>query len=189
MKMTPNRSVLCWLAASILTFAVAACGDDHDHHDSDDHDHDHDGAAGAGGGDDPAVLACAERDEAGESLTASSAPDESAPALEIDGEPRTVALPDGEAGYVRVEIGEDTFALLLLEAENVVTGLYHGDEEEELISAGPVDPCADDIPEHFDVDFHEAGTYYVRLGPSALPEVWLVLADGAGHGDDDHSGD
>jgi hypothetical protein len=173
-----GRSTRRWLPA--LALMLGACGDD-------DHDgHDHDGAAGAGSEEDPAALACEERDEAGDAITAATARDDSAPEIAIDGEPRTVTLPDGEAGYVRVEIEEDTLALLLLQAENVVTGLYHGDEEEELVSAAAVDACAQDIPEHFDVDFHEAGTYYLRLGPSALPEVWLLLADAEGHADHEH---
>jgi hypothetical protein len=164
------RIELRWMAALTIAMALAGCGDDTQE------------SAVA----DPAELACDEVDEAGDSIEASSQRDDSAPEIELGGEPYTVTLSDTEPTYVRVEITEDTAALLLLGTEDAVAALYHEDEEEDLESAGPAEHCADDIPEHFDIDFHEAGTYYVELAPSASSTVWLLLSDAAGHGPEEH---
>jgi hypothetical protein len=133
---------------------------------------------------DPAELACEETDEAGSEVTAATERDETAPEVEIGGEPYTVALSADEPTYLRVEVTEDTAAILLLGTEDAVTALYHEQEEEELSSAGPDEFCADEIPEHFDVDLHEPGTYFIELAPSAQPEVWLLLLNAEGHGHD-----
>lgn len=163
------RSAPRWVLALAFAVAIAAgCGSGDEH--------------GAG---DPAELACDETTEAGTSIEAATTRDDAAPELELGGEPYTVALSETEPTYVRVEIAEDAAALLLLDTEDVVTALYHGDEEEELVAAGPVERCEEDIPEHFDVDFHESGTYYLELAPSAADTVWLLLLDAAGHGHDD----
>jgi hypothetical protein len=166
-----------WILGMALSLALGAgCGsdDEHEHHE-----------------DDPAVLACDETSEEGTSATASTTRDDSAPELELDGEPYAITVSDSEPTFVRIEIAEDTAALLLVDTEDAVSALYHEDEEEELVSAGPVDACADDLVEHFDVDFHEAGTYYLELSPSAAGTLWLLLRDAAGHGHehDDHDHD
>jgi hypothetical protein len=164
------KNELRWVAVLAVVAALAGCGDDEEE------------AAVP----DPAELACEEVDEAGESIEASTERDESAPEIELGGEPFAVALSDTEPTYVRVDITEDTPALLLLGTEDAVAALYHEDDEEELVSAGPVEQCADEIPEHFDIDFHEAGTYYIELAPSASSTLWLLLSGAEGHGDDGH---
>jgi hypothetical protein len=162
------KKELGWVAVLSVVAALVGCGDDEEEATVPD----------------PAELACDEVDEAGEHIEASTERDDSAPEIELGGEPYTVALSDTEPTYVRIEISEDTPALLLLGTEDAVAALYHEDDEEELVSAGPAEQCADEIPEHFDIDFHEAGTYYVELAPSASSTVWLLLARADGHAED-----
>jgi hypothetical protein len=164
------KNALRWAVVVAAVAALTGCGDDPEE------------AAAP----DPAELACDEVDEAGESIEGSTERDESAPEIELGGEPYTVALSGSEPTYVRVEVSEDTPALLLLGTEDAVAALYHEDDEEELLSAGPAEHCADEIPEHFDVDFHESGTYYLELAPSASSTVWLLLSGAAGHADEGH---
>lgn len=159
-----------WIAVLALAGALMGCGSEDDEEE---------------GRPDPAELACEEIDEVGETIEAPTTRDDRAPEIELSGEPQTVTLSETEPTYVRIEIAEDTAAILLLGTEDAVAGLYHGDEEEELVSAGPVEHCAEDIPEHFDVDFHEAGTYYLELAPSAASTLWLLLSEAAGHADED----
>jgi hypothetical protein len=164
------KNELRWLAVLFVVAALVGCSDDEEEATVPD----------------PAELACDEVDEVGEGIDASTARDVNTPEIELGGEPYTVALSDTEPTYVRVEISEDTPALLLLGTEDTVAALYHEDDEEELVSAGPVEQCADEIPEHFDVDFHEAGTYYIELAPSASSTLWLLLSGAEGHGDEGH---
>ena len=129
---------------------------------------------------DPEAHACEHVTEAGTAVTA-AADTASAPGISVGEEPYTVALVDGAAGYVSIEISEDTPALLFLGTAGVASNLWHGDEEEGLPEGAPSEACADDIPEHFDLDFHEAGTYYLELGPAAVTDVWLLLTSAEGH--------
>jgi hypothetical protein len=163
------RMELCGITALAVASVLVGCGDDD------------------GDVPDPTAAACDEIDEAGDRIEAATARDDDAPRIELGGEPFTVALSDVEPTYVRIDIAEESAAVLLLGAEDAVSALYHGDEEEELVPAGPVEHCADDIPEHFDVDFHEAGTYFLELAPSAASTLWLVLADATGHGHEEHA--
>jgi len=130
---------------------------------------------------DPAEHACEHTGESGDAVSAGAERDASAPEIELGDDPYTVALRDGEPGYVRIEVDEDTPVLLFASAANVVTSLYHEDEEEEIDGAGANEFCDDDIPEHFDLDLHEPGTYYLQLGPSALDEVWILVTEAEGH--------
>lgn len=129
---------------------------------------------------DPEVHACEHVGEAGTAVTA-GADTASAPAIAVGQEPYTVTLVDGAAGYVSVEVTEDTPALLFVGTADVAANLWHGDEEEGLPEPSPNELCAEDIPEHFDLDFHEAGTYYLTFGPAAVSEVWLMLSSAEGH--------
>lgn len=158
------------IACCLLTAAVAssACGGDDAHEPAD-----------------PAQLACDETDEAGTEIAASTARDETAPEIEIGAEPYAVALSASDRTYVRIEADEDTEAILLLGAEHVVTALYHEDAEEEIASAGANASCPDEIPEHYDLELHEPGTYFIELAPSAVDSVWLLLSGAAGHGHSD----
>ena len=133
---------------------------------------------------DPSAHACEHVAEAGTAVTAGADP-ASAGAIAIGEEPFTVTLVDGAAGYVSIAITEDTPALLFMGTADVAASLWHGETEEGLPEPSPNDLCEDDIPEHYDLDFHEAGTYYLELGPAAVTEVWLNLASAEGHGHDE----
>lgn len=130
---------------------------------------------------DPIEHACEQAATAGDALDSSATMDDSTALLPIDSEPYTVALIDGTPSYVAVEVSEDTATLLFVGTADVVTGLYNGAEEVELPASEGVDVCPDDIPEHFDLDFHTAGTWYIQLGPAAITEVWLLLSTAEGH--------
>jgi hypothetical protein len=156
------------LLASLL---LASCGSDDAT--PDDHDQTEE--------EDPAEHACVLGSDEGESITAGEQRGASAPEIELGHAPFTVALSEDAPSYLRIEASEDTPAVLFVSAADVVTGLYHEDDEEALDSAGPNPFCDDDIPEHFDLDLHEAGTYYLELAPSALSEVWIMLVEAEGH--------
>jgi hypothetical protein len=154
--------------APVLLALLVACGDD----DGDAHSH---------GDQDPAEHACEHAMESGTELEGSAERDDSAPRIELGDEPYTITLAQDAARYVRLEIEEDTAVILFANEEDVVTGLYHEDEEESLVSAGANDHCEDEIPEHFDLDLQEAGTYYLALGPSTLSEAWIMVTEAEGH--------
>jgi len=157
-----NRCAQCVLTA--LLGCCAACGDD-----------------GNAEPPDPAEAACVEVDEAGHPITASSTRDDAAPEIEIGAEPYAVRVSPDDPTFVRVEVAEDTAALLLVDTTDAVAALYHGPDEEPLESAGADEFCPEEIPEHFDLDLHQPGTYFIELGPSAVPEVWLLLSGAEGH--------
>lgn len=129
---------------------------------------------------DPAEHACEHVGTSEETLTAGAAPGEG-DVLAIDGEPRMVTLVDGAAGYVSVVVEGDTAALLFAGTADIVNGLYNEGTEETLPEGAPNEFCATDIPEHFDLDFHTAGTWSIEVGPAAVSEVWLLLISAEGH--------
>lgn len=130
---------------------------------------------------DPAEHACEHAGTQSGTLTAGAAMDTTAPVLPLDGEPYEVTLVAGAPGYLAVEIPGDTAALLFAGTADVVTGWYNGTEDAGLPEGAPNELCADDIPEHFDLDFHTAGTWYIEVGPAAVADVWLMLASAEGH--------
>ncbi|MFN7147370.1 MAG: hypothetical protein ACK4YP_26615 [Myxococcota bacterium] len=130
---------------------------------------------------DPEAHACEHVTEAGTTVVAGADP-ASAGAIAIGEEPYTVTLVEGAAGYVAIEVDEDTPALLFLGTADVAASLWHGEEEVGLSSPAPNDLCPDDIPEHYDLDLHEAGTWLLELGPAAVSDVWLLLSSAEGHG-------
>lgn len=148
----------------IFSIGLAACDDDLEVHD-------------------PAEHACEHAELEGERLTAAANRDATAPPVEL-GEPATIALPDGASGWVRFEVDHPGGILAFARDANVLTAFYLGDDEEELISAGPNEACSEDLREHFHLTVEEAGSFYLRLGPTATNEGWLLLTDAAGHGGD-----
>jgi len=129
---------------------------------------------------DPEAHACEHVAEAGTAVTAGADP-ASAGAISVGEEPYTVTLVDGAAGYVSIAIDGDTPALLFMGVADVAATLWHETEEEGLPAPAPNDLCPTDIPEHYDLDFHEAGTYYLELGPAAVSDVWVMLTSAEGH--------
>lgn len=128
---------------------------------------------------DPSHHACEHVSESGRAVIASSTI-EDAPNLQISDEPNTVELTPGEVGYVGLAASGD--ALLFLSASDVVTGLFAGGEALDVPEPAPSEACADDIPEHFDLELEGAGPYVLRLGPVGVSSVWLMYTAAAGHG-------
>ncbi len=156
------------LTASLL-LALVACADKGDS-----------GAAA----EDPMEHACEHAAELGAAVTA-GADRASAPVFSISEEPSTVTLVSGATGYLKVEVTGDTAALLFAGTADVVTGLSEGETPAILPTGAPNERCADDIPEHFDLDFHEAGSWYIEVGPAAVDSVWLLLTSAEGHAHDE----
>ncbi|MCC7538251.1 MAG: hypothetical protein IT379_18645 [Deltaproteobacteria bacterium] len=129
---------------------------------------------------DPSEHACEHRSIAGAAL-ASSAERATAPTITVGEETYTVTPSATERTYLRVVVTRDTPALLFTSVANVVTGLYEGDAQVTLPAGAPNELCAAEIPEHFDLDFHEAGDWFIELGPSAVPSFWLLLTEATGH--------
>lgn len=130
---------------------------------------------------DPAEHACENVGAADATLTA-AADAATAPALGED-VPTAVTLTEGAAGYVSITVEADEALLLWADTADVVTGLWDASDADILPEGGPNELCAEDIPEHFDLDL-TAGTYVLELGPAAVSEVWLMLTPAEGHGHD-----
>jgi hypothetical protein len=143
-----------------------------------------DGALGDGsGGPDPAELACDEVAEPGTPIAAVEARDATAPEVTIGAEPYLVSLPAGGTGYVRLVTDEpETLAILFFRSTGVLSALYFDDADFafDVTSAGEDTFCPSDIPEHFDIDLEDPGTYYLEL--TAASDAWLFVAGGVGHG-------
>lgn len=131
---------------------------------------------------DPAELACAEIVEAGTPIAAGGSADATAPLVEIGAEPYLVALPARGSGFVRVvTTAPETPAIAFFRATGVLTRVLGADGSTELplASAGPDPFCDVDLPEHFDLDFETAGTYYLEL--TSASDAWFFLSSAEGH--------
>lgn len=129
---------------------------------------------------DPLAHACEVITDAGTAITA-GADIASAPGIQIGDVPYTVTLVDGAAGYVSVNVSEDTPAILFMGTADVAQALYQDGTDAGLPEGAPDDLCAEDVPEHFDLDLHTAGTWTIELGPAAITEVWLLLHEAGDH--------
>lgn len=130
---------------------------------------------------DPSVHACEMVGDPGTAVTAAATLEDATPDLAVDGAPYTVTLVDGAPGYVGIEVTGDTPALLFMGLADVVAELHGPDGAAVgLPDPAPVDACAE-IPEHYDLDLHEAGTWVLELGPAAVADVWLLLHEADGH--------
>lgn len=128
---------------------------------------------------DPEAHACEVIDEAGTAITAAAAMDATAPSITPGETPYTVTLVESAPGYVAIEVAEDTPALLFMGTADVAADLYLPDGTAMgLPDPAPVEACTE-IPEHYDLDLHETGTWYLELGPAAVAEVWLLLHPGS----------
>jgi hypothetical protein len=155
-------SKLSFLAIALATTALA-CGSDES----------------SSPAEDPAEHACEHIAEAGTAVAA-GADRAGAPALTIAEEPYTVTLLSGAPGFVKIEGPLE--GLLFAGTADVVTALFHGDStDDELPAASPTAFCSAEIPEHYDLDLHESGPFYVQLGPAQVPDVWLMLIDAGAH--------
>jgi hypothetical protein len=139
-------------------------------------------ACGKETAEDPAAHACEHVTETDATLTA-AADGESAPALGED-VATVVTLTDGAAGYVSITVEAEEALLLFADTADVITGLWDEADADILPEGGPNELCAEDLPEHFDLDLG-AGTYLLELGPAAVSEVWLMLTPAEGHGHDE----
>jgi hypothetical protein len=128
---------------------------------------------------DPAEHACEHVTVVG--TTVEAAPERSAaPTIAISESPYTVELVTSGPGYLRIQGPLE--ALLFVGTADVLNALYHADAiETELPEASPNEFCASEIPEHFDLDLHETDSFYLELGPAAVPRVWLLLSSAVGH--------
>lgn len=130
---------------------------------------------------DPGQLACDNVGHAEFQLDASAVP-ESAPTLLPSQSPLAVTLPVAPHGYEGYLAIQGPGALLLFtDTAAMVSSLTRGSETANRLPApAPNANCPQAIPEHFDLDL-EADRYYLHIGPSALPTLWIGLTDAAGH--------
>ncbi len=134
---------------------------------------------------DPLEHACEHLAEgAGTAVTAGATPEE-APSLSVGEEAYTVSLVAGAAGYVGVTVTGDTAAILFVDTADVAANLWNGTEEVGLPEGGANDFCPESIPEHYDIDLHTAGTWYIELGPAAVADLWLMVAPAGDHTDEE----
>jgi len=137
-------------------------------------------AAGKEEEEDPLAHACEVIADAGTAITA-GADIASAPGIQIGDTPYTVTLVDGASSFVSVNVSGDTAAILFMGTADVVQTLYQDGADAGLAEGAPDDLCPEDVPEHYDVDLHTAGTWTFELGPAAVSDVWLLLHDAEGH--------
>jgi hypothetical protein len=157
------------LALVVLAFTLAGCSD---------------AKEAETAAEDPSEHACEHRDETGTQLEASNILDD-APLLDVSEEPYSVTLPEATTdgtfeGYLRLSGPGDS--LLFAGTEDVVSALRFGmDGADELPEAAPNETCPERIPAHFDLELSESGDYFLRLGPSAESELFLVHLSAEGH--------
>ncbi len=132
---------------------------------------------------DPLAHACEVIADAGTAITAGADID-SAPGIQIGDTPYTVTLVPGAASYVSVNVSGDTAAILFMGTADIAQTLYQDGADVGLSEGAPDDLCPEDVPEHYDVDLHTAGTWTFELGPAAVSEVWLLLHDAGAHVDE-----
>ena len=140
--------------------------------------------SGGQGGQDPAAEACKVVADQGTSVAAAKARDQ-APALVHQGDPYTVDLVSGAAGYVKIPGGEDS--LIFVKSKGVVSGLFQGlnGTTDLLVAPTPNEDCPQAIPQHWDLELAgKTGDYYLKLGPAAISQFWLVFTEAASHGHD-----
>jgi hypothetical protein len=133
-------------------------------------------------GPDPAELACMETAEPGTPIAATETRDmATTPLVAIGAEPYLVTLPASGTGYLRLETDEpEEIAILFFAGSGALTGIYDASGTAlSITSAGAVSFCPSELPEHFDVDFETAGTYFLELTSAA--DVWLLVSGGEGH--------
>lgn len=108
---------------------------------------------------------------------------ESVPEVLHGADPYRVTMPASGTGYLRLVTTEaDEELVLFLGSTSVLTEVY--DETGAalgVVSAGANPFCESDIPDHFDLDFRDPGTYFLELTSAA--DVWLLLSEGEGHSD------
>lgn len=134
---------------------------------------------------DPLEHACEHFAEGPGTAVSAGATPEEAPGLTIGEEAYTVSLVAGAAGYVGINVTGDTAAILFLNTADVANNLWKGTEEVGLPEAAPDDFCPDDLPEHYDLDLHTAGSWYIELGPAAVADLWLMVAPAGDHVDEE----
>jgi hypothetical protein len=121
---------------------------------------------------------CADRDDAGTALNATS-DRAGAPLLEIRDAPYTVTLVAGAPGYVAIEVERDATAELSVGAAGVVESLWFDGAELDLPDASPAPQCPAKIPQQYLLDL-EKGRWEIGLGSDTETEVWLALTAAEG---------
>ena len=118
--------------------------------------------------------ACEHVEVAGTTVTAADSLDGDATAvIHPSHEPWTVDLPVGAPGFVRMEIEEDTSAVLFLGTADVVRSLTYCDCPIPLHEPEPNGHCAEEIPEHYHLDLWPGIWHLELLGTDS---TWLMLA-------------
>lgn len=131
---------------------------------------------------DPAAHACEHVSEAGTAVQAADTLEDDASAvIEVGEEPWSISVSAGGATYVQFEVDEPLEALLFLDTEDVLQTVYHGSDEHAPATPSAVEDCPDDLPEHYHLDLHEAGTWHLEFGPSAAEAIWVMLLTAEGH--------
>jgi hypothetical protein len=160
------------LSCGLLIFAIAACGGSSGA-----------GNGGGGGGVDPAAAAC--------DLNLDSAAQLWQPQQVIEiGSPYCVIPAEDYPKRFPIEIDAPTSALLLVDGEDVLWGNidYPGTDGRalELTSSGPNPFCEEQLPEHYHLEFPEAGQYSIAIAPHRQHSpVCLLLLPADGHDDED----
>ena len=127
---------------------------------------------------DPAQEACDAQAAGGTAITASDVMDGPELEFEVGYE---VTLVDGAAGYVHIDVAEDTEGILWGATDGVVTGLFLDGAEQTLPTAAPSELCPDTITAHYEIDM-EPGLWTIQVGPAAVASDFLMLTGGEGHG-------
>jgi hypothetical protein len=130
---------------------------------------------------DPEAVICDHWDEARTAVDAGATTDD-APVLVPGDEPYQISLPaagSGYRGFVTIQGPADV--LLFMGQAAVASGLTSaGEDADQLPAPVPNEHCANDIPEHFDLELSE-GDFHLELGPSTVSSLVAALVHADGH--------
>ena len=155
---------ISWMGWATCSLALAGCGGDDEH---------------ARGEEDPAQHACEHVNESGMPIVAGT-DRATGPTIAVSEEPYTLTVVAGAEAWLSIQGGID--ALLFTKETGVVTGLFHEQATDSALGAPePNERCPAELPEHFDLELEEAGTWHLKIGPVATDSVWLALTQSSGH--------
>ena len=130
--------------------------------------------------------ACAHVSVPGTAVDAAPTMDEaSASVIGISDQPWTVALVAGGPGFVRIDVVEDSVAVLFAGDAGVVRGLTFCGFDFPLPDLAPNGFCSEDIPEHVHLTL-PSGVWHLELESDSVDSVWLMLAPAAVAHDHEH---
>jgi hypothetical protein len=107
-----------------------------------------------------------------------------APEITVGEVPYDVTGSATEMTYLRIDVDAPGEAVMFLKQANVSSGKYYfGTEVNNLPASEANENCPADIPDHYHVEFSDAGTYAIELNPIASKVTILIHPEEEGEHD------